>query len=391
MTGRREVVTDPYAGVDWSGDGRFRAAMHLHTRQSDGHHHVAEVVRRYRELGFRIISITDHDWNRPDQPPEKYSPWPRPPRPHNYPANPTWPWTDYGCDGPGSLGLVGIEGNELTYRHHINSYFCDYGVWYEKTGAEAPYGGIVDGAGREVREDDQLSAIAAAGGLAILNHPGTPDSTAWWVRRPLEWYLERFRKHPAACLAGLEVTNEPPETAGYTEALWDQLLARLMPRRPAWGFAGSDMHRMDSVRLTHGVFLLGEASAESVRRAMLAGRFYSVAANVKTSQLEPAPGPDPFPGIRAVTIDRGAGTITIRASGCDEIRWISAPRSLEPVADYRVSNRPWPPGEVVGRGETLDYRAAPGVKRYFRAELRRSEGTVVYRLLTNPWGVTGRR
>ena len=79
----------------------------MHTQQSDGYQMVEEVVQAYRRAGFSIIAITDHDWNRPNEqvrwnniPRELASPYPKKPRPENYPANPTWPWTDYGCPSP---------------------------------------------------------------------------------------------------------------------------------------------------------------------------------------------------------------------------------------------------------------------------------------------------
>ncbi|WP_262246027.1 hypothetical protein [Parapedobacter soli] len=77
----------------------------------------------YKKRGFSIISVTDHDWNYPNArvkwgevPRDRASPYPIDPRPDNFPANPTWPWTDYGARTPAAMDLVGIQGNELTFR-----------------------------------------------------------------------------------------------------------------------------------------------------------------------------------------------------------------------------------------------------------------------------------
>jgi hypothetical protein len=385
---------NPYAGVDWESWGRYKAALHLHTLQSDGWGSVREVTEAYKKAGYSIMSITDHDFFKPnlhvrpgELPAEKASPYPKDPKPENYPANTTWPWRDYGCGSPETLGMVGIEGNELSYRHHINSYFNDYGVWYEKTNYDAPYEGVVDESGKEIWEDDQLSALAKNDGLAILNHPGIADSYRWWQRQPLDWYIERFRKHSRSYLIGMEITNNGIPTRAYDEALWDQLLARFMPARPIWGFGNDDMHKLSNTKQTFNVFYLDQCTSENVREAMLRGqfcfcrstRFINYTAN--DCQL------DTFPQIQSIAVDEGAGTIKIIAADCDEIKWISSPLSLEPIDDYKTSNEPWQKGNVVHTGSTLNYRNTPGIKNYVRAELLRNDGSHTQRTFTNPFGI----
>ena len=41
---RTSVVLNPYQGIDWRACGRHKAALNLHTLQSDGYHSVLEVV-----------------------------------------------------------------------------------------------------------------------------------------------------------------------------------------------------------------------------------------------------------------------------------------------------------------------------------------------------------
>ncbi len=391
--GARTLAVNPYAGIDWQRAARSRAALHLHTLQSDGYQMVEEVVLAYRRAGYEILSITDHDWNRPNAriewnqlPPEAASPYPKEPYPENYPANPTWPWTDYGCPSPDELGMAGIQGNELTFRHHINSYFSDYGVWYERTGGSAPYGGIVDAEGNEIWEDDQLEGIRAKQGLAILNHPGVSDEHAWWERKPLDWYVERYRKNPADCLVGIEVTNCAQQYRAYDEGLWDQLLARFMPQRPIWGFGTDDMHNLENARQSFTTFFLDAPTSTNVRRAMLSGAFCFSSSTREVNYRVETPQLDVFPKLLAVVTDTEEGLITLRTKHCDEVRWISAPESLEPVADYRTSDSPWPGGRVVHVGDALEYQATPGIGSYVRAELVREEGGHVHRTFTNPFG-----
>jgi hypothetical protein len=392
----RHLVLNPYEKIDWPTVGQYKAALHVHTLQSDGYQAVREVVHAYRKAGYHIVSLTDHDWNWPNArvtwgelPPEAASPYPREPRPENFPANTTWPWTDYGCAAPDALGLVGIEGNELTFRHHINSYFSDYGVWYERTGNRAPYGGIVDAHGDEVWEDDQLLAIRDKRGLAIINHPGISNEHAWWERKPLEWYVARYDHHPPHYLVGIEVTNCEPRYRDYDEGLWDQLLARFMPGRPIWGFGTDDMHNLSNVPQSHTTFLLHAPTVAQVRQAMVAGQFCFCSSTQRINYLEESPDAADFPALKKVTVDQTQGTIALEADRCDEVRWISAPESLEPVEDYRTSDRPWPLGRPVHVGRVLDYQRTPGIGNYVRAELHRRDGEHTHRTFTNPFGFAG--
>ena len=370
----RTLVVNPYEGVDWATVRHHMAALHVHTLQSDGYHRLEEVVAAYHKAGFTILSITDHDnmepnrhveWNR--VPKEQASPYPRDPKPENYPANTTWPWTDFGGPAPQDLGMVGIEGNELSYVHHINSHFNDFG---------AP--------DRTMDEDALLEEITKRGGLAFLNHPGIKAD--WWKRQPVEWYAERFEKHGPEVLAGIEVTNGSVPTEKYDEGLWDQLLARFMPHRPVWGFGTDDMHALHNVRESDSVFPLEELSEAAVREAMLAGRFYFRKSSRANDFRRRRPPAELFPRIKAIRVDAQAGSITIDAANYQAIQWISTPESLEPAADYLTSNAPWPLGRVVHEGETLLYRETPHIGSYVRIELLRKDGEDLFRTFTNPFG-----
>jgi hypothetical protein len=394
--GRASVVLNPYSEVNWSTAKQYKAALHLHTFQSDGAHSVRDVVEAYRRAGFDIMSITDHDWNYPNRrvargriPEDQASPYPLDPKPDNFPANPTWPWPDYGTPSPNELGMVGIEGNELTYRHHINSYYNNYGVYYgdfDVIGREAPYN-IRDENGREIWEDDQLQAIKEKSGLAILCHPSIEERQTWWLRQPVQWYLDRFQNHGADTLLGIEITNNQFERREYDEGLWDQLLARLMPGRPVWGFANDDMHGMRRAKQTFNHFCMDELSDYSVRKAMEKGQFLMYQASETINYLEENPNFAEFPEVRSINVDAKAETITIQASNADEIKWISAPVSLEAHADYKTSDSPWPLGQVVHEGPTLKYSGNDKIRRYVRAEIIRHQGEEINRIFTNPFGI----
>ena len=371
--GAPELVLNPYADVDWETFEHHKAALHTHTLQSDGHHPLQEVVQAYHDAGFTILAITDHDTHEPNVhvrggsvPEEEATPYPDP-EPDDYPANTTWPWPDFGAPAPAEWGMVGIEGNELSDRHHMNSLYNDYGVL-----------------SRDKDEDEQLHEVRDRGGLAFLDHPGI--DAGWWTRQPVEWYVERFETHGPEYLVGIEVTNCSVETEKYDEGLWDQLLARFMPERPIWGFGTDDMHSLASVRESHSVFVIDEFNDDSVRAAMEDGQFYFRKSSRRNDFRERAPAEELFPLIHAIDVDEDAGVITVDASNYDVIQWITAPESLEPVADYETSNEPWPLGQVIHEGATLNYRETPELDRYVRIELHREDGEEIYRTFTNPFG-----
>ncbi len=134
----RVVVVDPYHGMDWSTIGQYKGNLHTHTTQSDGRMPVSEVIDRYHELGYRILSITDHD-------------------------RCTWPWTEYGRD-PEELGMLAIAGNELSRHHHVNSLFTEF---------TTPTRNLVEG----------IRGAVESGGIVMMNHPAAHWSNDWVMPR----------------------------------------------------------------------------------------------------------------------------------------------------------------------------------------------------------------
>ncbi|HCN84381.1 MAG TPA: hypothetical protein DIT07_12290, partial [Sphingobacteriaceae bacterium] len=63
--GQMNIVLNPYKNVNWATFKQHKAALHVHTLQSDGYNMVDEVVRAYQKAGFTILAITDHDKMEP--------------------------------------------------------------------------------------------------------------------------------------------------------------------------------------------------------------------------------------------------------------------------------------------------------------------------------------
>ncbi len=300
------VIFNPYAGVDWSTFGQYKGNLHTHTTQSDGNASPAAMIDAYRGIGYSILSLTDHDT-------------------HGGTAATTWPWTDFGRD-PASLGMVAIQGNEISRPHHIGSYFNDYGDANQSSASAA------------------IAEIGNRNGLAVLFHPGRYSES-------VSWYTDLYTTYDH--LIGMEVYNQGDRYPG-DRALWDQVLTQLMPHTPVWGFSNDDAHNATShLGRNWNTFLLPELTEAAVRDAMVAGQFYFSYA----PGGHPAGGGDPAPVINSIAVDEQAGTITIDASGATGISWISA-------------------GVEIASGVmSLDVSAHQG---YVRAELFGSGGAKTY-------------
>ncbi|WP_018526976.1 PHP domain-containing protein [Alkalispirochaeta alkalica] len=322
---REILLHNPYQGIDWAGATRHTANLHTHTRFSDGLYSPRRMIREYRERGYTILAITDHN-------------------------HVTWPWPDLGHGAEqkpehhGFRAMTAIMGNEISDVHHLGSYFTNYNI------AGRRYRPILGRLGQrraDITIQEVLHQIGQRRGAAVLFHPGR-------YSLPLEWYYDLFLDYPH--LLGLEVINRNNRYPRDVY-LWDALLSALMPERPLWGFASDDSHRLGHIGYAFSVFPLEEATPRRVRAAMEGGAFYFSHAGRGRKA----------PVITEIIHDPREGVITIVP---DEehlsLRWISL-------------------GREIHRGETLRYRETPGIGRYVRAELRRPGGEGV--TFTNPFAV----
>ena len=277
---------------------------------SDGKVDPAGVIDMYHDHGYKILALTDHDTKKLEVT--------------------TWPWKDFDRD-PGELGMIAIEGNEISRLHHINSLYSDYGDSKVNT------------------EEEVFQQIAERDGLAAFNHPGRyTKSKKPEMKRSLEWYYDHLRRHPH--ILGLEVYNQM-DRYPTDRNTWDSVLTELLPERPVWGMANDDMHvPAKSFGFSWNIVLLPELNDALVRDALVEGHFF-FAHSPKGKD-----GP-PVPVIEEITVDERSGTISIQASGCESIEWIAE-------------------GEVVYHGEEIDLSLIPNAK-YVRAMIHGIEGTVV--------------
>ncbi len=328
-------IENPYSTVDWKEYGRYKANLHTHTMVSDGWMNPHTVVEKYREKGYQILAIADH--NVVTYPWEEFT---------NFRAGRNQVKRieektlkpqeeevilpedlDFKNVNPSEVGMLAIQANELSSHHHMGSYFNDH-----------------NGTTTEI---ESIEAVAKKGGLNVLFHPGRYHESNP-ERYSLEWYLNLYKTYDH--LVGIEVFN-----CGFRyprdRFLWDSILTALSPERPVWGFSNDDMHSMRDFGRNWNVFLLPELNLQQVRHAMENGIFFFVYA--PEGQDGPAP-----PVVESIKVSHRRGKIEIKASGQDSIVWISG-------------------GERLTRGKEFSIRNVQKDINYVRAEVYGKEFSVV--------------
>ncbi len=155
-------------------------------------------------------------------------------------ANEEWQNRD-----PEQLGMLSVEGSELSAGHHIGSYMSDY-------------------AGASSDEHISFGEVGDRDGLAMFFHPGRYDQDA-------DWYVNFYQTYPH--VIGQEIFNQVDRYPMDREK-WDQVLHQLMPDRPVWGFANDDTHGTNHFGRNRNVFLISDLTIPNVRNAMAEGHLY---------------------------------------------------------------------------------------------------------------------
>lgn len=318
--GPKWEITNPYENVDWKNHQKYKANLHAHTSRSDGNHSPNDIVDRYHELGYKILAITDH--NEVTYPWEGFSEL-------NYSSSASDKLKSGQIDSsairyenrnPKELEMFDIQGNEISSAHHMGSYFNDYEQ-------------------RPTDEHITIKEIGNKNGLIVLNHPGRYTNSKP-EKYTLDWYLDIFGQY--SHVTGMEVFNKGER---YDDRkLWDDVLQKIMPQRSVWGYSNDDYHRdLLTLGRNWNTFILPELNEESIRQAMLEGRF------LFTYAVNGHDGPK-VPQIKTIQVNGKKGFIEIDATGQDSIRWISG-------------------GIVVGKGKIINLSEVPDLSTYVRAEI----------------------
>ena len=333
------TVLNPYKEVDWESVEHNKSNMHTHTRQSNDpveKFTTNYVVDRYQAAGYKVLALTDHDYN-------------------------SYPWqlfpqfmSGQQARNPEAMGMLAVPGNELS-KDNTNS-------WDERTGGQFNHHNDFF-TGRHGQEFASLQESYAytyvLGGMQIINHPGQywslDHSYSESEKNGPEWHAKNFKDFPS--LVGLEVYNQGDRRSN-DRILWDQILERTMPERPVFGYSGDDTHNDDQLFRNYNYMLMQELTTDELKDAMRKGESYFC--------YEPkGSGEGKAPRISYIDVDEEEKTITIEANGM--VKWIFGTDKTSDAASSRRST-------VVGIGNTFCYQGYQG--NYVRA------------LITNEYGET---
>ena len=324
------LTNNPYQEIDWTTINQFKGNFHTHTTQSndasDGFT-TAYVVDRYHAAGYKILSLTDHDYN-----------------PYPWELFPQYMST-VPARNPAELGMLAVPGNELS-KDNTNS-------WSERTGGQFNHHNDFF-TGRQGQEfaslQESYAYTYALGGMQIINHPGqywSIDNTYSETQKDGPgWHATNFKTYPS--LIGLEVYNQGNRRPN-DRILWDQILERTMPERPVFGYSCDDAHNDDQLFRNYNFMLMEELSTEELKDAMRKGETYFC--------YEPkGSGEAKAPRITNIAVDEDKKTITIEANGL--VYWIYGTDKTSAAASSARST-------VVGIGNTFCYEGYQG--SYVRA------------------------
>lgn len=327
------LTVNAYRDVDWESTGRFKANFHTHTSQSfDTQFTTTQVVDRYRNAGYEILALTDHD------------------------ANP-YPWSMFSLYNPlaqdrdaATMGMLAVPGVELSKDRRNN--------WSEKTGGEFNHHNdfFTGRRGQEFMSLRESYAYSqAVGGLQIINHPGQYWNLSTEYRNgeknSPEWHAENFRLYSS--LVGLEVYNQGNRRPN-DRILWDQILTLTMPGRPVWGYSCDDTHTAEQYFRNYQFMLMPSLDTETLKEAMKDG------ATVFSYEYTGS-GQALAPRVKSVTVDEESGTITVDCDDADTVEWIYSTHRTNPSSASSTKST------VVGLGHTFNYTGFQG--SYIRARL----------------------
>lgn len=375
------TIVSPYANVNWSTWGQYKANLHTHSIVSDGRDDFNAMVEKHYELGYDILAMTDHatvDRGWTDLNINPFITFAM--NIGSDGAKPT-PLTEerfaeistgVGRDGRGMLRVpFGVEHNAAAFNNtHVNSFFADCFDGY--LGGTSYY-------------DHILKGVEEAGGLSVINHPGeytgaksdSPedayDTSDLYYNYIIKKYTNLY-KNFETCL-GMEVINKNDDRTKNDRKLWDTVLANVVPSgRNVFGFGNSDAHSLSATDNNWNVMCMPANTVENLRTSMEKGAFFAVSRNIKNpfevSRIKAETGlalgdtwtadvQKAAPKVTKITVSNTTDTIAINAVNLKTIHWI---------AD----------GEVIHVGGTIDLNDySDKIGSYVRAEIW-GEGGMLY-------------
>jgi hypothetical protein len=348
------VFETPLTGVNWAGIEHHDMQIHVHPGLGDEEYDPHQTVDRYLAEGFTILAFTPHDYDIPDDYIDNIYPWtqfaeiferirdvPNPTEDNQtYGEFAKEPWENR---DPVALGMVSVQGSEISGHHHINSLFTSFTT----SGAT---------------EVESLEEIERLGGIALFNHPGR------YIERQgqeAEWYVDLYRRFDV--LKGQSIYNRI-DSHPEERAFFDRVAHLLGPDRPIWLHGEDDMHSERTLAWNRNVILLEnfrpgslhpdlpDGSAPDVKTALSEGTFYLWKPSEQYNRR----------AFDIVNVEVEGEVLRLTVDHPDrvtEVRW----QTHDPEAEATVT---------IHRGFEIAMEQVPASARFVRAELQGAEGTI---------------
>lgn len=356
-----EVINDrriisPYSEINWDQVGHYDAMFHVHPGLGAEEYDPHDTIDRYYDEGYRILAFSPHDYDVPDDYIESLYPWTRFSEIYEiikHVENPTeenqtyeeFANNPYENRDPVELGMVSIQGSEISGQHHIVSLFSDF----------------TDSAESEI---ESFQIIEELDGIAYFAHPGRYIDR-WGLTA--YWYVDLYLRTNADVVFGQSVYNRVDNHPG-DRAFFDKIAHILGHDRPIWMVSEDDMHTERTLGWNRNVILLENfepgsmhpdiqnGSAPDVKKALIDGRFYLWKPSEQYNRRA-------F-NINDVTINDKSIELRIdNPELVNEIRWITHNPEIND-------------SETIQTGLNISLDQIPVYSKFVRAELEGGEGTI---------------
>lgn len=202
----------------------YKAQMHCHSSRSDGQLSPLEVANEYKNRGYEILFISDHNIMTP-------------------------------ADSINIPGLLCFNAEEYTFSKHINGLFIDHTVDAEN-----------------YTPQQAVDSIKSQGGLVMFNHPVKMQYGPDWSY-PINYFDNNSQPD------FIEIFNASITTISSIKTyIWDYLLSN---NNKVFGIATDDMHKTDEAGIAKMIDVgwimikLSSLEKDSVYTALKRGDFYS--------------------------------------------------------------------------------------------------------------------